>query len=83
MFPHTSVEKFHLTIREHLLGEMDELVPDAVLTIKKLLRAGLREKNDPDAVNIRESYAQAERFSTGTPHERFGKIARKEIKHKL
>ena len=32
---------------------------------------------------VRESYAQAQRFETGIPSERFGKIARKELKHKL
>ncbi|GAW02368.1 peroxisomal -enoyl- isomerase [Lentinula edodes] len=35
-----------------------------------LLRAGLNEKNDPNAVNLRESYAQAERFASGVPEQR-------------
>lgn len=65
------------------MGEMDQLVPEAVLKIKQLLRTGLNEKNNMDAVNLRESYAQAERFSSGVPSERFRKIAAKEIRHKL
>ncbi|KAH0830530.1 ClpP/crotonase-like domain-containing protein [Lanmaoa asiatica] len=83
IFPSQSTESFHAAVREHLLGELDGLVHSSVLTIKALLKAGLSEKNDPDAVNLRESYAQAERFVTGIPTIRFGMISRKEIKHKL
>lgn len=83
IYPSQPTESFHAAVREHLLGELDSLDHSSVLTIKALLKAGLSEKNDPDAVNLRESYAQAERFVTGIPTRRFGMIARKEIKHKL
>jgi peroxisomal 3,2-trans-enoyl-CoA isomerase len=66
-----------------LLDELEGLEPTAILATKTLLRAGLNEKNNPDAVNLRESYAQAERFASGIPGVRFGMVARKEIKHKL
>jgi peroxisomal 3,2-trans-enoyl-CoA isomerase len=62
---------------------MDGMEPTALLLTKELIRAGLADKNDPDMVNLRESYKQAERFVSGIPTQRFGKIARKEIKHKL
>ena len=58
-------------------------MPEAVLKTKQLLRLGLKEKNDMDSVLLREGYAQAERFVTGVPAERFTKIAQKEIRHKL
>ena len=45
-------------MRIHLLNELNGLDPAAILSIKKLLRAGLNEKNDPDAVNLRESYGE-------------------------
>ena len=48
-----------------------------------MIQFGINEKNSKDAANLRESYAQAERFASGEPAERFGKIARKEIRHKL
>ncbi|KAG6376109.1 ClpP/crotonase-like domain-containing protein [Boletus reticuloceps] len=83
IFPSQSTESFHAAVREHLLSELDGLDHSSVLAIKALLRAGLSEKNNPDAVNLRESYAQAERFVTGVPMIRFGMIARKEIQHKL
>ena len=83
IFPSQPTESFHAAVREHLLGELDGLDHSSVLTIKGLLKAGLSEKNNPDAVNLRESYAQAERFVTGIPTRRFGMISRKEIKHKL
>ena len=83
IFPSQPTESFHAAVREHLLSELDGLDHSSVLTIKSLLKAGLAEKNNPDAVNLRESYAQAERFVTGIPASRFGMISRKEIKHKL
>lgn len=63
----------------------------------------MKDKNDPDAVNMRESYgssqaipllsymlraeqrnaAQAARFASGIPGQRFAKLASKEIRHKL
>ncbi|KAG7092417.1 hypothetical protein E1B28_008773 [Marasmius oreades] len=83
IFPSQSAENFHATVRARLMEELSGLDPTSVLAVKKLLRAGLNEKNDPDAVNLRESYAQAERFVSGTPAVQFGRIARKEIRHKL
>lgn len=83
IFPDQPAEQFHATVRKHIEAELAGLDPTALLTIKGLLRRGLAEKNDPDAVNLRESYAQAGRLASGTPVVRFGQIARKEIKHKL
>lgn len=83
IFPSESTELFHAAVREHLLSELDGLDRSAVLSIKVLLKAALSERNNPDAVNLRESYAQAERFVTGIPVRRFEMISRKEIKHKL
>ena len=54
-----------------------------VISIKNLIQAGLNDKNFKDGVNLRESYAQAERFATGVPQKRFRQIANKEIRHKL
>jgi Delta3-Delta2-enoyl-CoA isomerase len=51
--------------------------------VKQLMKAGLSECNDMDAVNMRESYAQAERIGSGIPGTRFAKVASKELKHKL
>ena len=35
---------------------MQDLDPTALLIMKGLVKRGLYEKNDPDAVNLRESY---------------------------
>ncbi|KAG1761584.1 ClpP/crotonase-like domain-containing protein [Suillus occidentalis] len=83
IFPSNSTEEFHSAVHQHLKKEFDGLVPASVLAIKALIKAGLNDKNNFHAVNLRESYAQAERFSSGIPAERFGKIAKKEIRHKL
>ncbi|KAK0228493.1 ClpP/crotonase-like domain-containing protein [Armillaria fumosa] len=83
IFPSSSTDGFHAAVRRHLQSELEGLDPTALLSVKKLLRAGLDEKNNPDAVNLRESYAQSERFASGIPAERFGQIARREIRHKL
>ncbi|KAL4067581.1 ClpP/crotonase-like domain-containing protein [Scleroderma citrinum] len=83
VFPSQSTELFHEAVQQHLLHELDGLHPSAVLAVKSLIKAGLSEKNNPDAVNLRESYIQARKFSSGVPTTRFGMIARKEIKHKL
>ncbi|KAG1905722.1 ClpP/crotonase-like domain-containing protein [Suillus fuscotomentosus] len=83
IFPSKSTEEFHSAVHQHLKKELDGLVPASIFAIKTLIKAGLNDKNNFHAVNLRESYAQAERFSSGIPAERFGKIARKEIKHKL
>ncbi|KAG1867529.1 ClpP crotonase [Suillus tomentosus] len=83
IFPSKSTEEFHSAVHQHLKKELDGLVPASIFAIKTLIKAGLNEKTDFHAVNLRESYAQAERFSSGIPAERFSKIAKKEIKHKL
>ncbi|KAF5365605.1 hypothetical protein D9758_003318 [Tetrapyrgos nigripes] len=83
ILPQQSVEAFHDAVRAKLLDNLEGLDPAALLSAKKLVRAGLYEKNDPNAVNLRESYAQAERFVSGVPDVRFGRIARREIRHKL
>lgn len=83
IFPAQPTDEFHSSVRAHLESELEGLDPAALLTVKKLIRAGISEKNNPDAANLRESYAQAERFASGIPIERFMKIANKEIKHKL
>jgi hypothetical protein len=56
IFPLQATESFHGAIRKHILGEISGLDPVALLNVKKLIRAGLNEKNNPDAVNLRESY---------------------------
>ncbi|KAJ8078731.1 hypothetical protein PM082_013014 [Marasmius tenuissimus] len=83
IFPSQSDREFHAAVRAKVLDELTGLDPSALLVVRKLLRTGLYEKNDPDAANLRESYAQAERFASGIPAVQFGRIARKEIRHKL
>ena len=39
---------------------MRDLDPTALLVMKGLIKRGLYEKNDPDAVNLRESYGYVE-----------------------
>ena len=39
---------------------MRDLDPTAILVMKGLIKRGLYEKNDPDAVNLRESYGYVE-----------------------
>lgn len=83
IFPSKSTEEFHSAVHRHLKKELEDLVPASIFAIKSLIKAGLNDKNNFHAVNLRESYAQADRFSSGIPAERFSKIAKKEIKHKL
>ncbi|KAF4610094.1 hypothetical protein D9613_010629 [Agrocybe pediades] len=83
IFPQQEAESFHGEVRKLLLSELEGLDPSALLVMRGLIRRGLHEKNDPDAVNLRESYAQAERFASGIPAVQFMRIANKEIKHKL
>ncbi|KAJ7583935.1 ClpP/crotonase-like domain-containing protein [Mycena floridula] len=83
ILPAGSYEDFHKSVKALILDKMSGLDPQALLSVKKLIRAGLNDKNNPDAVNLRESFAQAERFATGVPAKRFGQIARREIRHKL
>lgn len=58
IFPLQTDQEFHKTIRTHLESELEGLDGGALLGAKKLLRAGLSEKNNPDAVNLRESYGE-------------------------
>jgi len=83
VFPDQSVDSFHAAVREQILNDLDNLDPTALLKVKELIKAGLTEQNIPEATNMRESYAQAERFASGTPIMKFVQLARKEIKHKL
>lgn len=56
IFPSQPAELFHAAVRRSLLDDLSGLDSTAVLVVKKLIRAGLKDKNDPDAVNLRESY---------------------------
>jgi hypothetical protein len=58
IFPQQSAESFHREVRTLLKTELEGLDPTAVLTAKKLIKAGLSDKNDFDAVNLRESYGE-------------------------
>ena len=83
VFPDQPVPSFHAEVRKLVLAELDGLDPTALLGVKRLIKAGVNDQTNLDAVNLRESYAQSERLASGIPGERFGKIARKELKHKL
>ncbi|PFH54396.1 hypothetical protein AMATHDRAFT_135442 [Amanita thiersii Skay4041] len=83
IYPAQPTESFHAAVRKHVLDDLGGLDTTSVLVMKKLIKTGLNEKNNPDAVNLRESYEQAARFASGSPSERFARIAKKEIKHKL
>jgi len=52
------VEKFHEEVRNLLKSELEGLDSTAVLATKKLIKAGLNDSNDFDAVNLRESYGK-------------------------
>lgn len=56
IFPEQSVIAFQEAVRQEVLSELEGLDPTAVLTIKSLIQAGLNEKNNMDAVNLREGY---------------------------
>ena len=66
-----------------VLERLNNSDPVSLITIKRLIKAGLNEQHNFDAVNLRESYALAERFASGVAVERLQKLARKELKHKL
>ncbi|KAJ8495260.1 hypothetical protein ONZ51_g1812 [Trametes cubensis] len=83
ILPEQPVPEFHNAVRRIVLAELEGLDPAALLGIKRLIKAGLNDQNDFDAVNLRETYALAERFASGVPADRLGKVARKELKHKL
>ncbi|KAG9124731.1 hypothetical protein FRC07_010466 [Ceratobasidium sp. 392] len=83
IFPADDTESFHKAAREYLLDRLDGLDPGALLSTKRMIQTAVHEKNDPRATNLRESFAQAERFAGGVPALKFGQLARKEIKHRL
>ena len=83
IFPNQSVESFHASVRAFLIEQMEGLDYSAMLKVKQLIQAGVNDKNSKDATNLRESYAQAERFSTGIPQQRFLLVSQKKLKHKL
>jgi len=83
VFPEQSVASFHAAVHKHLLEELRGLDAKALLKVKELLKAGSVERNSLEAVNLRESYAQADRFVSRVPHSRFMQLAKREIRHKL
>lgn len=62
IFPSRSDGEFRAAVRARLLEELAGLDPIALLAVKKLIKAGLTDKNDPDAVNLRESYRESGRL---------------------
>lgn len=50
---------------------------------KKLVKAGIHEKNNPDAVSMRESVTNVGRAVSGIPTRRFEELAGKTRRHKL
>jgi len=83
LFPPQPAESFHKVVREHIKQELEGLDPEALFKMKALIQAGINEKNNKDGVNLRESYAQVERFLSGTPGRQFQRLSNKEIRHKL
>lgn len=58
ILPLQPTESFHAAVRDIIIEELRGLDPTALLVVKKLIRTGLAEKNNPDAVNLRESYGK-------------------------
>mgnify|MGYP001258083328 CR=1 FL=1 len=56
LYPEQDVESFQNVVRKDILRELDGLDHAAILTMKSLIQAGLHEKNNMDAVNLREGY---------------------------
>ncbi|KAI0341712.1 ClpP/crotonase [Trametopsis cervina] len=83
IFPAQSDTELHATVRKHILSETQSLDRTALLGIKQQIKFGLNEQNSFDAVNLRESFAQADTIASGLPAKRFGMIAKKQLKHKL
>ncbi|KAJ7452475.1 ClpP/crotonase-like domain-containing protein [Mycena galericulata] len=85
ILPLQPTESFHAAVRDIILEDLRGLDPTALLVVKKLIRTGLAEKNNPDAVNLRESYDgnRTDHLPSGIPTKQFKRIATKEIKHKL
>ncbi|KAH9894855.1 ClpP/crotonase [Cubamyces lactineus] len=83
VLPQQTVPEFQSAVRRLVLERLQNSDPVSLLTIKRLIKKGLDDQHSFDAVNLRESYALAERFASGVPVERLQMIARKELKHKL
>lgn len=64
-------------IRRRLLDELEGLDPAALLEVKRLLQASSRDKNDPDAVNLRESYGTPNFIFLGVLLSKMGSTSRK------
>lgn len=62
IFPQQPAESFHQEVRQFLKAELEGLDHTAVLNAKMLIKASLNDKNDFDAVNLRESYGEFERL---------------------
>ena len=58
IFPEQSVPHFQEAVRQEILSELEGLDPTAILSIRSLIQAGLNEKNNMDAVNLREGYGK-------------------------
>jgi peroxisomal 3,2-trans-enoyl-CoA isomerase len=52
------VESFHREVHNLLKSELEGLDPISILKVKSLIKAGLNDKNDFDAINLRESYGK-------------------------
>lgn len=71
ILPAQSAEAFQAHVRREIYEKIVDLDPSAFLAVKRLIKQGLRDKNDADAVNLRESYEQASRIASGIPGMRF------------
>lgn len=81
---HDEIAKdLHAQVYAYLLDLIEPLDPSALLASKAIIKQGLIEQNNPDAVNVREATATINQFIEGVPSQRFGEIARKERRHKL
>jgi hypothetical protein len=58
IFPAQSAESLHAAVRKHLLTELHGLDPSAVMEVRRLLHAAIKDQNDPDAILMRETYGR-------------------------
>jgi len=73
----------HEQVRSYLLEQIEGQDLDAMLLTKKLVKAGIHEKNNPDAVSMRESVTNVGQAVNGVPSKRFAELAGKNRRHKL
>lgn len=73
----------HNQVTAYILSNIDSLDLDSMLLTKSLVKQGLHEKNNPDAVSVRESSVNVTRAVSGIPNQRFAEIATKKRRHKL